>query len=74
MGQATALKWRDVDFDRARIEVRASVERVDGSYRFGTDQDTPDTLGPDPSPGVETSAGAHRLPPTVWCSPARPAL
>jgi integrase len=34
-GEATALKWRDVDFDRARIEVRASVERVNGNYRLG---------------------------------------
>ncbi len=34
-GEATALKWRHVDFDRARIEVRASVERVNGNYRLG---------------------------------------
>jgi integrase len=34
-GEATALKWRDVDFERARIEVRASVERVKGNYRLG---------------------------------------
>jgi integrase len=34
-GEATALKWRHVDFDRARIEVRASLERVNGNYRLG---------------------------------------
>jgi integrase len=34
-GEATALKWCDVDFDRARIEVRASVERVNGVHRMG---------------------------------------
>jgi integrase len=34
-GEATALKRGDVDFDRARIEVRAAVERVNGNYRLG---------------------------------------
>jgi integrase len=34
-GEATALKRRDIDFDRARIEVRAAVERVNGQYRLG---------------------------------------
>ena len=34
-GEATALKRRDVDFDRARIEVKAAVERVNGNYRLG---------------------------------------
>lgn len=34
-GEATALKRADVDFERARIEVRAAVERVNGYYRLG---------------------------------------
>jgi integrase len=34
-GEVTALKRADVDFDRARIEVHAAVERVNGRYRIG---------------------------------------
>jgi integrase len=34
-GEATALKRRDVDLDRARIEVHASVEHANGDYRIG---------------------------------------
>jgi len=34
-GEATALKRRDVDFERARIEVKAAVEHVGGQYRLG---------------------------------------
>jgi integrase len=35
-GEATALRRRDVDFDRARIEVHSAVERVNGVYRLGS--------------------------------------
>lgn len=34
-GEVTALKRRDVDFDRARIDVKASVEYVNKVYKLG---------------------------------------
>jgi integrase len=34
-GEATALKRRDIDLDRARIKVNASVEHVGQEYRLG---------------------------------------
>jgi integrase len=35
-GEATALKCRDVDVDRGRIEVNKAVEHVGGHYKIGT--------------------------------------
>jgi integrase len=34
-GEAAALKRRNIDFERARLKVNSSVERVNGHYRLG---------------------------------------
>jgi integrase len=52
-GEATALKRRDVDFERARIEVRASVERVNGNYRLGPTKTHEQRSVPVPPPVLE---------------------
>ena len=57
LGEATALKWRDVDFDRARIEVKAAVERVNGDYGLGPTKTHETRSVPIPPPVLDLLRG-----------------
>jgi integrase len=52
-GEVTALKRRDIDLDRARIEVHSSVERVNGVYRLGPTKTHERRSVPIPPPVLE---------------------
>jgi integrase len=52
-GEAIALKRRDVHVDRARIEVKAAVERVNGNYKLGTTKTHETRSVPIPQPVLD---------------------
>jgi integrase len=73
-GEATALRRRDIDFDRAQIEVHSSVEHVNGQYRLGPTKTHERRSVPVPPPCSNSSAMASSHGhPTVSCSPAQTA-
>jgi integrase len=52
-GEATAICRRDIDLDRARIEVHSSVERVNGQYSIGPTKTHERRSVPIPPPVLE---------------------
>jgi integrase len=52
-GEVTALKVADVDFDRARIEVKAAVEHVGRQYKLGPTKTHETRSVPVPPPVLE---------------------
>jgi integrase len=64
-GEATALKRRDIDLDRARIKVNSSVERVGQHYRLGPTKTHEKARGTDPPARARPHRAIRTRPPCI---------
>ncbi len=67
-GEVTALKWADVDLNRARIAVNKSVERVNCVYRIGPTKTHETRSVPIPPPVLELLRGRTGSPESLLFS------